>query len=71
MNATAMLAKMYGEGVPTFGDTKAMLGLDKKTYFTGRVGDLAIEIAYAEPRYAKRGEVRRRITDSDDYCRDI
>ena len=52
---TALLAKQFGEGVPTFGDTKALLGLDKKTHFMGKVGDLAIEIGYAEPRYAKRG----------------
>ena len=51
----ALLAKRFGEGVPTFGDTKAMLGLDKKTHFMGKVGDLAIEVGYAEPRYAKRG----------------
>ena len=51
----ALLAKRFGEGVPTFGDTKALLGLDKKTHFTGKVGDLAIEIGYAEPRYEKRG----------------
>ena len=50
----ALLAKQFGDGVPTFGDTKALLGLDKKTHFTGKVGDLAIEIGYAEPRYAKR-----------------
>ena len=48
-------AKRLGEGVPTYGDTKALLGLDKKTHFMGQVGDLAIEIGYAEPRYAKRG----------------
>ena len=52
---TALLAKRFGEGVPTFGDTKALLGLDKKTHFMGKVGDLAIEVGYAEPRYAKRG----------------
>ena len=52
---TDLLAKQFGEGVPTFGDTKALLGLDKKTHFMGKVGDLAIEIGYAEPRYAKRG----------------
>ena len=52
---TALLAKQFGDGVPTFGDTKALLGLDKKTHFMGKVGDLAIEIGYAEPRYAKRG----------------
>ena len=53
-DGAALLAKQFGEGVPTFGDTKALLGLDKKTHFTGKVGDLAIEIGYAEPRYAKR-----------------
>ena len=52
---TSLLAKWFGDGVPTFGDTKALLGLDKKTHFMGKVGDLAIEIGYAEPRYAKRG----------------
>ena len=52
---TALIAKRFGDGVPTFGDTKALLGLDKKTHFMGKVGDLAIEIGYAEPRYAKRG----------------
>lgn len=51
---TALLAKHFGEGIPTFGDTKALLGLDKKTHFMGKVGDLAIEIGSAEPRYAKR-----------------
>ena len=51
----ALLAKQFGEGVPTFGDTKALLGLDKRTHFMGKVGDLAIEIGSAEPRYAKRG----------------
>ena len=51
---TALIAKRFGDGVPTFGDTKALLGLDKKTHFMGKVGDLAIEIGYAEPRYAKR-----------------
>ena len=50
-----MLAKRFGEGVPTFGDTKTLLGLDKKTFFMGKVGDLGVEIAYCEPRYAKRG----------------
>ena len=52
---SALLAKRFGEGVPTYGDTKTLLGLDKKTHFMGQVGDLAIEIGYAEPRYAKRG----------------
>ena len=49
------LAKLYGEGVPAFGDTKALLGLDKVQCFVGRVGDIGIEISYALPRYVKRG----------------
>ncbi len=49
------LTKMYGEGVPTFGDTKALLGLDKTQWFAGKVGDLSIDISYAIPRYAKKG----------------
>ena len=51
---TALLAKVFGEGVPTFGDTRALLGLDKTLYFTGKVGDLAVDISYAPPRYAKK-----------------
>lgn len=50
------LAKMYGEGVPTFGDTRALLGLDKTQWFAGKVGDLAIDISFATPRYAKKGD---------------
>lgn len=50
------LVKRLGEGVPTFGDTRALIGLDKTTYYTGRVGDLAVEIAYAEPRYVKKAD---------------
>ena len=52
----ALLAKMYGEGIPTFGDTKVIFGLDKTQYFTGKVGDLAVDISYAAPRYAKKGD---------------
>ena len=48
------LEKEYGAKIPG-ADTKALLGLDKRTHFMGKVGDLAIEIGYAEPRYAKRG----------------
>ena len=52
--AKAELAKRFGEeGVPTFGDTRMVLGLDKILYFTGKIGDIGIEIAYAAPRYAK------------------
>ena len=50
------LAKILGEGVPTFGDTRAKLGYDTTQHFSGKVGDLAIEICYAAPRYAKKGE---------------
>jgi hypothetical protein len=56
MDDSRLLAERTGEGVPVFGDTRALLGLDKKVYFKGRVGDLLVEICYAEPRYAKRGE---------------
>ena len=56
MDESRLLAERTGEGVPVFGDTRALLGLDKKVYFKGRVGDLLVEICYAEPRYAKRGE---------------
>ena len=50
-----MLAKMFGSGIPTFGDTKALLGLDKTQYFIGKVGDLSVEVSYAAPRYVKKG----------------
>jgi len=50
------LAKILGEGVPTFGDTRAKLAYDATQHFTGKVGDIAIEICYAAPRYAKKGE---------------
>jgi hypothetical protein len=56
MDESRLLAERTGEGVPVFGDTRALIGLDKKVYFKGRVGDLLVEICYAEPRYAKRGE---------------
>ena len=52
----AELAKVLGEGVPTFGDARALFGLDKVQTFVGKVGDLAIEITYALPRYEKRGD---------------
>ena len=52
--AKAELAKRFGEeGVPAFGDTRMVLGLDKVLCFTGKIGDIGIEIAYAAPRYAK------------------
>ena len=51
--AKADLANRFGEGFPTFGDTRLVLGLDKVLCFTGKIGDIGIEIAYAAPRYAK------------------
>ena len=51
-----MLAKMYGEGVPAFGDGNAALQLERTNHFIGRVGDLAVEISYAVPQYAKKGD---------------
>ena len=56
MDESRLFAGRTEEGVPVFGDTRALLCLDKKVYFKGRVGDLSVEICYAEPRYAKRGE---------------
>lgn len=52
----AQLAEVLGDGVPTFGDSRALLGLDKVQTFVGKLGDLAIDIAYALPRYERRGE---------------
>ena len=51
-----MLATLYGDGVPAFGDTNAALQLDRTRYFVGRVGDLAVEISYAVPQHAKNGD---------------
>ena len=52
----AQLTEVLGAGVPTFGDSRALLGLDKVQTFVGKLGDLAIDIAYALPRYERRGE---------------
>ena len=52
----AQLAEVLGAGVPTFGDSRALFGLDKVQTFVGKLGDLAIDIAYALPRYERRGE---------------
>lgn len=49
------ISKMYGDRVPTFGDALAMFGHDRTRYFAGKVGDLSVEIIYAVPRYAKKG----------------
>ena len=50
---------IFGKGVPTFGDSRALLGLDKTQAFVGKVGDLAVEISYALPRYEKKGDAYR------------
>ena len=55
----AQLAEVLGAGVPTFGDSRALLGLDKVQTFVGKLGDLAIDISYALPRYERRGEEYR------------
>lgn len=55
----AQLAEVLGAGVPTFGDSRALLGLDKVQTFVGKLGDLAIDVAYALPRYERRGEEYR------------
>ena len=55
----AQLAEVLGDGVPTFGDSRALLGLDKVQTFVGKLGDLAIDISYALPRYERRGEEYR------------
>jgi hypothetical protein len=52
----AQLAEVLGAGVPTFGDSRALIGLDKVQTFVGKLGDLAIDISYALPRYERRGE---------------
>ena len=52
----AAIDEIFGKGVPTFGDSRALLGLDKTQTFVGKVGDLAVEIAYALPYYEKKGD---------------
>ena len=52
----AAIDEIFGKGVPTFGDSRALLGLDKTQAFVGKVGDLAVEIAYALPYYEKKGD---------------
>ena len=52
----AQIARILGDGVPTFGDSRALLGLDKVQTFVGKLGDLAIDIAYALPCYKRHGE---------------
>lgn len=51
----SLISKLFGEGIPTFGDTKVALGLDKTQYFIGKVGDISVEISYSTPFYAKKG----------------
>ena len=48
------LAKSLGSGVPTFGDTRAIFLPDKKQAFSGRVGDMLLDVSYAPPRYVKK-----------------
>lgn len=50
------LDKIFGAGVPAFGDSRALLGLDRTQAFVGKVGDLAVDISYALPRYEKKGD---------------
>ena len=50
------LSTLYGDGAPAFGDSGATLQLDSRKHFMGRVGDLSVEISYAAPQYAKRGD---------------
>ena len=52
----AQIAKVLGDGVPAFGDSRAFFGLDKVQTFVGKLGDLAIDIAYALPRYERKGD---------------
>ena len=57
------LEKMVGSGVPAFGDVRAILQSDKRQAFTGRVGDILMDVSYAPPRYVKkdgRYEISRR-----------
>ena len=48
------LTKMFGSGVPAFGDVRAILQVDKKLAFLGRVGDMLLDVTYAPPRYVKK-----------------
>ena len=50
------LATMLGDGVPAYGDTRAALQLDRTQVFVGKVGDIAIEVAYALPQYLRKGD---------------
>ena len=56
------LSEVSGEGVPTFGDTRAIFRQDVKTHFTGRLGDIAVTIKSAPPRYAVRNGKHEVIT---------
>ena len=50
------LSTLFGDGVPTFGDSGTALQLDSKKFFVGRIGDLSIEITYAAPQFVKKGD---------------
>ena len=50
------LAELFGgEGVPAFGDTRAVFRADVVRHFTGRVGDLVVSVESAPPRYVQKG----------------
>ena len=48
------LAKRFGPGVPAFGDVRVALQFDRKQAFSGRVGDMLLNVSYARPRYVKK-----------------
>ena len=46
---------VFGDGVPAYGDTRAAFQLDRTQVFVGKIGDVAVEIAYALPQYRREG----------------
>ena len=50
------VAKRGETGAPAYGDFRMMIGLDKRQFFFGRVGDVVVEICYLPPRYEKAGD---------------
>ena len=50
----SLWSEAAGEGAPTFGDTRAIFRQDVKTHFTGRLGDITLDIKSAPPRYVVR-----------------
>ena len=47
---------VFGDGVPAYGDTRAAFQLDRTQVFVGKIGDVAVEIAYALPQYRREGD---------------